>query len=1000
MRTHKKFIAIILIFAIVSSLIPNLISHAAEPNFTMCISGTTDTNKVANIGDVVLVDVNFTDGLEGQKLLSIVLNYDHSKLELQPDYVDPEEGPQLLQDMSLNGAIAPAATLLMGTIDSEGAYLTYNSKLGITTSGRAATLKFKVLEGGTSDIKFTTINYSTGSADDDGIALSSSSKVTITGAVPMTGLQVTPANVNLNKGKTATLTAVKEPVGTTDTEPITWTTSNSSVATVSNGKVTAIGVGSATITAKCGSFTATSQITADNPLTGLKISQETATVNRGENIQLTATKEPGDTDNKDAIIWATSNSSIATVENGKVVGVGIGNATITATCGSFSKSCEVEVKAPLIGLTLDKTEAGIDKNESVQLTAIKNPIDTTNTETVVWNSENSLIASVDQTGLVTGKAFGETNITAKIITSHGTFTATCKVKVNVHIESIEITNGDIELYKGQTEDLVVNFNPTEFAESKTLVWSSSDETIATVSNGTVTAVAPGTATITAKTVNGKTASVTVAVPEVKATTLTINKNNTSIEKGETETLKATVLPENTTDDTTITWSSDNENIATIDQNGIVTAVVPGTAIIKAQMGSEGNILEATCTVKVTCALQSISLDKTEIALIIGGEKEEEILAVSKNPVDADSLLEDVVWASENEQVATVNQNGLVTAVGPGSAIITATLDGKKVTCSVKVDVALTSVEIENENDTLELKKNQTSQLKPVYTPSNATVIPVATWTSSDETVATVDVSGNVKALKEGVATITVDYGNGITATRKVNVTETHANSVIIDKKVESLNKNETIKLGVIMDPIDSTDDITWTSSDESVAIIDLEGNVKALKAGKITITVTASNGKTDSIEIEIKEVALESIEVTSEDTSVEEGSTTQINIKYNPTDVTDDMVITYETSNEAIATVDSTGKVTAKKAGNVVITVSVVAKQGDGTTKTVTSQLKLNVKEKTVAPGPVPGTPVQPMAPAVAGLTTSPHTGDMNIVALAIMMVVSFAGMIITVKKK
>ena len=80
----------------------------------------------------------------------------------------------------------------------------------------------------------------------------------------------------------------------------------------------------------------------------------------------------------------------------------------------------------------------------------------------------------------------------------------------------------------------VDFNPDEFAESKTIIWESSDENIVKVENGKVTAVIPGTATITATTVNGKTDSITVTVPVVKATTLTINKNNTSIEKGNTE----------------------------------------------------------------------------------------------------------------------------------------------------------------------------------------------------------------------------------------------------------------------------------------------------------------------------------------------------------------------------------------------------------------------------------------------------------------------------------
>lgn len=1001
MRTKKKLIAVLLIAAMLSSFIPNLFSYAAEPSYTMNIAGTTETSQEEAVGETVSVDVNFANGVENQKSLALAIGFDSTALELQVDYVDPIDGPQLLSGMSLNGEIAPAATVVMGTADSEGAYLAFNSKLGIATSGRVATLKFKVLKGGSSDVIFKSIIYDDGTGVETEVT--STSKVTITGRIPLSGLTVEPNTVTVNKGNTKTLTATKNPTDTTDTTPITWKSSNEAVATVdSNGKVTAVGVGTATITATCKNYSDTSTVTVDNPLKGLKLDKTAETVARGGVVQLTATKNPTDTTDTNPITWKSSNEAVATVDsNGKVTAVGIGNAAITATCGTHTtEPFNITVNAPLVGITMNKKEAGIDKAETVQLSVTKNPVDTTDSENVVWTSSNSDIASVDNNGLVTGKALGKTTITAKIETSHGTYTATCEVTVNVHIESITIVNAGIdasrnlELYKNQTADLTVDFNPDEFAESKTIIWESSDKTVAKVENGKVTAVAPGTATITATTVNGKTDSIKVTVPVVKAATLTINKNNTSIEKGNSEQLTTEILPENTTDDTTVTWESSDENVVTV-VDGLVTAVGVGNATVTAKAAG----LDATCNVVVTCALESIALDKDELKLEAGTTSD--TLVVTKNPTDATVDLANVNWTSKNPEVATV-VDGKVTAVAPGTAVIEAELDGKKATCEVTVIVTLTGAEIENGNTTLELIKGQTSDLKVVYTPANSTEIPDATWSSSDEEVATVE-NGKVTALKEGTTMISVDYGNGIVARRKVEVKEIHADSVVFNKVVESLNKKETVDLDVNILPENTTDDktITWESSDETVATVDKDGKVTGLKAGKTTIKATTVNGKFAEMEIEVKEVALESITVTA-DKKVEEGKQTQVKVELNPENTTDDLVYTYKSSNESIATVDKNGKVTAKKAGKVVITVSVEATNGEGQTNTVTSQVSLTVTEKptTSAPGGSAPAPAAPATSPVAALTTSPHTGDMNVVALAVMMVISLAGMIITIKKK
>jgi uncharacterized protein YjdB len=1005
----KKSIAILLIAVILSSLLPNLISNAEEPNFTMNITGSSATTASASIGDTISIDFNLSNGVASQTNLAIIIEYDSNKLEPIPDSTD--EGG--IWDDSL-GTMAPNGINYGKIIGDLGngkngislAYGVLSASKSIATSGKLATIQFRLLEGGSTTVTYNSINYAKG--DVDPTTYTSSSSVTITSKVAMTGLSLSQTSATMNKGTTLSLSATKNPTDTTDTTAISWSSSNTSVATVENGKVTAVSTGNATITATCGNFSATCSIQVINPMTALNISQTSATINKGKTLQLTASKEPTDATDSSEITWSSSNKTVATVENGKVTALANGQAVITATCGEFSATCNITVENVLTGLVINKTSLTIDKDKTEELVVTKVPEDTTNTDDIVWFTSNDEIVTVEG-GVVTGIGKGTATITA----SCGGFEVSSQVTVLVHIESIEISNGDIDLYKGQSEKLNVIFNPTDFSDSKTIIWSTDNENVISLSNGTVTAKAPGTANVKAETVNGKSATIKVTVPEVKATELVLSKNVTSIEKGEKETLTAKVLPENTTDTTDVTWSVDNDKIITVDSNGVVTAKAPGTANVIAKSGS----LESKCEVTVTSTLQSIILNKNNITLEAGETSAP--LVVTLNPEDATVDTSKLKWESLNENVATIDSNGAVTAVAPGTAIIRATLEGKTVDCSIKVIATLTGVKISGDDDVL-LYKNKTAKLNVEYTPSNATEIPTAKWTSSDETVATVDNTGVVTGIKEGTTVITVDYGNNIKAEKTVNVREINATGVTIvadgiqinensagEKYTTLPKKSETI-LEYVLEPEDTTDDISWTSSDESVIqIVEVSNSktrsltkqvtLKAISVGEATITVKIG-AYTDSLKVKVNEIPITSLEVTLEKDIIEEEKTTKVNVVCKPENTTDDKIFTYKSSNESVATIDANGNITAKKAGTTYITVT--AENG-----VASSQVKLLVIEKVELPGNTTSSgtesvnvnpqPVQTVQTVVNGLTSSPHTGDMNIFGLLKMMIVSLAGIII-----
>ena len=175
---------------------------------------------------------------------------------------------------------------------------------------------------------------------------------------------------------------------------------------------------------------------------------------------------------------------------------------------------------------------------------------------------------------------------------------------------------------------------------------------------------------------------------VAVTDVSLNQSELTLEIGGTATLTATVAPENATDKS-VTWESDKENIATVDNSGKVTAIKDGTAVITA---TTANGKTATCSVTVNAAVisvESVSLNKEEITLEIGGT---ETLTATVSPESATDKT--VTWTSDKENIATVDNTGKVTAVAAGTAIITAkTANGKTATCSVTVNAPITNAQV-------------------------------------------------------------------------------------------------------------------------------------------------------------------------------------------------------------------------------------------------------------------------------------------------------------------
>lgn len=664
---------------------------------------------------------------------------------------------------------------------------------------------------------------------------------TVEVVVPITNATISDTTLNLDrssKDNNAHKLVVTVTPGDASDQDVTWSSSKPEVATVDQeGNVKAVSTGSAVITAKVGSFTLETTVNVVVSITDVTINYSTVTLLPNEEKNLVVTITPSDATNKD-VTWSSSNEEVVSVgSDGMVKALKSGTATITATVGGKTLTTEVKVLVPIEGVSISKTNMELVKGKSEKLTVTVIPEEAEESKLVTWKSSDERVATVSSDGTVTGVGRGTAVITGTL--SNG-MAVTSTVKVVVPATGIEVSE-KLTVNKGESKKIAAKIIPGDSDDS--LSFESLDESTATVdSEGNVTGVKKGTASIkvSAGSVT-KYVEVTVYVP---VTGVTLNKDKATLNRGETVRLEATINPEDASD-RSVTWESDNPKVASVDGNGLVTALKKGTATITASAGGKSASFVVTVMVPIT----SFELKEGQDNALIVKNKTLELVTMIKPGADETTDNTMVTWESSNEEVATVDENGVVTGLKEGTAVITGTLEnGMSVHSNVTVKI-IPLIDIAMANDKVDLLKGESANLRIVLNPVDTTEASEITWTSSDEEVAVVDENGKVTALKEGTAVITASM-NGFEASAEVNVTEVHLESMEVVNAKDSLEVGEEAKIEVKFNPLQVTDEITLTyeSSDETVATVDENGMVTALKEGKTTIKVTASNGVETSFE--------------------------------------------------------------------------------------------------------------------------------------------------------
>jgi uncharacterized protein YjdB len=747
-------------------------------------------------------------------------------------------------------------------------------------------------------------------------------KCTVTVPVPVTGVAINASTATVKMGSTLPLTAVIAPA-TATIKTVTWTSDDETIAKVSaTGVVTPLKPGDVNITAtsttdatikiskKLTVIYAVTSITLDKTSMYLKLSDSDITLNAAFN--------PTTTTNK-ALTWTSSNPAVATVNAGGIVhAVAYGTTVISATSvqdPTKIAKCTVTVPVPVTGVAINASTTTVKMGSTLPLTAVIAPA-TATIKTVTWTSDKPEIARVSTTGVVTPVAPGTATITATS-TTDANIKASKGLTVIYAVTSITLDKTSMYLKLSDTPvKLTATINAT--ASNKTIIWKSSNPTVATVDqNGIVTAETYGTAIISAISEQDSTkiARCTIIVP-VPVIGVTINASTTTAKIGSPLSLSATIEPTNATIKA-VTWTSSKPEIARVSTTGVVTPLIPGDVIITAT--ADGNI-KATINLTVIAPVTSITLDKTSTYLKVGAD--DITLAATVNPTTA--TVKTYTWASSNPAVATVGTDGKIHAVAYGTTVISATsvqdpaIVGR---CTITVPVPVEGIAINSSSDTVKIAS--TLALTATINPTNATIKTVI-WTSSKPEIARVGTTGIVTPVAPGTATITATTTDGNKSATKVLTVIYAVTSVTLDKTSVSLKVGAPdLNLVATVNPTTATDKtFTWTSSNPAVATVDATGKVHAVAVGTAVISATSIQDPTKAGKCTVTvPVPVTGVTLSKTEATMKAGTILSLACTIAPTNATI-KTVTWSSDDISKAKVSSTGVVTALAAGTATITVS------------------------------------------------------------------------------
>lgn len=479
-------------------------------------------------------------------------------------------------------------------------------------------------------------------------------------------------------------------------------------------------------------------------------------------------------------------------------------------------------------------------------------------------------------------------------------------------------------------------------------WTSSNPKCVTVSKtGTIKGISKTTEdviiTVALKLSDGTVKKATCRV-RVEETIKNIKLSDTELEllEGNVKTITATFNPDRT--EVPIQWmSSDTDifsiNISTDKKSVVVTAKKAGTAVLTAL--NEDNYVTAVCKITVLSQITKISLPVDQMTVKLNRE----VIRMTANCTPANATNNQLVWDSSDKSVASVNDSGLITLKKAGTTIITVkplynTSPPIMAQCILMVEQSSTGISLDQSSVTLE--KGETVLLNSVLKPTNATT--TLAWKSMDTGIATVNAKGLVTAKKAGTTYIVVTSADGYSANCRVVVTQ-QAEGIKLSVTKISLGVGNSYNVGTTITPSDATDKtVTWTSQDTSVARVTSDGKITGVSVGSTVVAARIKSGEVAYVTVTVTDV-LKGITLDQTKKTIQVGKSFLLNVTFKPVNATNQKV-KWSSSDNSIARVNESGKVTGVKGGTAMIT----CKSDEGgftancivTVKELVSNVKLN----------------------------------------------------------
>jgi uncharacterized protein YjdB len=708
--------------------------------------------------------------------------------------------------------------------------------------------------------------------------------------VVLKSIQVSAPNPSLTAGSTQQFTATGSySDGSTKdlTTTATWSSSNSSVLTIAGGGTAkAMSAGNVVISATQANLSGNlSLVVAPPTLNSISVGSSGSSVTAGYAIQFSATGNysDGSTQNlSSSVTWGVSNSTVATISTGGLVtGKSNGSEVVSATLGSISGAANLVVGPPaLVSLAVSSANSSVGVGSTDQFAAIGTYSDgsTQNlTNSATWSVSSTPLATISNSGLLTAKSNGAAVITA----TSGSINGSAPLTITISLVSLAITpltqtiapstdqqfRATGTFSDGSTQDLTGAVN-----------WGSSNTAAATISNsagttGLAQGLQTGTTTITASSGSILAPAATLTVSNVKLNSIAVTPATSTIPLGIVQQFTATAtFSDGSTQDITnaVTWNSSQPTLASITVSGAATARNLGTMTITAASGSVSGSTSLTVN-----AGNLVSLSIQPASMTIAESTTSKLSAVGLfNDGSTRDVSAEATWTSSNPAFATIQTNGKLQGISPGSSTVTATLGSQTASANVNVtNATVVSISVTPSITSIAPGTQVTFAATGQFSDSSTQVISSnVNWSSSNSAVASVS-NLSAAGVSAGSATVSANF-EGVTGTAQLNVSGANLTGITITPASAILAPASTQQYTAIASYDDGTSQnvstlVTWSSSATNVATVTAFGQATGQSSGLATIA--ASYGAFSSTANLLVEAApLTSIVVTPSNSTIPE----------------------------------------------------------------------------------------------------------------------------------